>query len=181
MWLLACCRARVLCGCRCCRMGVLYVCGRRPAGARGPCGRHLVESRGPLIATQALCAHVFVIAHGSVAASSPRGSSVEPDHTQPSPNLPMRQNLNLGIYYASLHGKMEGLVRVIKNREWETAPVVMGCRGVVENMVVSTMQNSVSSTNVGTTSDVACSGHRKNTGMISICRIRKVEPWRVGI
>jgi len=111
------------------------VCGRRPAGARGPCGRHLVESRGPLIAAQGLCAHVFVIADGSVAASSPRGSSVEPDHAQPSPNLPMRQNPNPGIYYASLHGKMEGLVRVIKNREWETAPVVVGRRRVVENMV----------------------------------------------
>ena len=181
MCLLACRRARVLCACGCRRVGLLYVCGRRPAGARGPCGRHLVESRGPLIAAQGLCAHVFVIAHGSVAASSPRGSSVEPDHAQPSPNLPMRQNPNPGIYYASLHGKMEGLVRVIKNREWETAPVVMGRRGVVENMVVSTTQNSVSSTNAGTTSNVACSGHRKNTGMISVRCICEVEPRCVGI
>jgi hypothetical protein len=36
------------------------------------------------------------------------------------------------------------------------------------NMVPSTAPNSASSIKSGTTSDVACSGYRKNTGMISV-------------
>src|SRR6266702_4923052 len=36
------------------------------------------------------------------------------------------------------------------------------------NMVASTAPNSTSSTKSGTTSDVACSGYRKNTGRISV-------------